>query len=157
MESASSVAATFCLIVLIHSTLVNSFRELPTAYDVLEDYSFPVGLLPDGVVKGYDLNPITGEFTAYLNDTCRLIEGGFQVKYDPKITGFIANSKLSGVKGVSVLVLRKWRSIGEILRHGIHVHFFAGVAAEKFHIRDFDESPLCVWYDLPDELLEQQK
>ena len=80
------------------------------------------------------------------------------MKYDPKITGFISNSKLSGVKGVSVLFFRKWRNIGEILRHDNHVHFFSSVAAEKFHIRDFDDSPLCVWYELQDEyLLEEQK
>ena len=78
------------------------------------------------------------------------------MQYESKITGFISNSNLSGLKGVSVLFFNKWRKIGQILRHGNHVHFFSGVAAEKFHIRDFDESPLCVWHEPEADLLDQQ-
>ncbi|RVW60375.1 hypothetical protein CK203_089872 [Vitis vinifera] len=79
-----SLAATLSLI-LIHLTLVNSFTEIPTAYEVLEDYNFPVGLLPEEVVTGYKLNHRTGEFSAYLNDSCSVYEGGYRLKYEPTI------------------------------------------------------------------------
>lgn len=147
MESAAaqrfltSVTATIFLL-LLHSTVVNS-HEIPTAYEVLEDYNFPVGLLPDGVVTGYELNPFTGEFTAYLSGNCSLFEGGYQVKYEPVIRGLITQGKLSKLEGVSVVFFRKWRNIVQIIRHGNHVYFSVGMASERFHVKDFEESPQC--------------
>ncbi|KAL6324165.1 hypothetical protein AAG906_006436 [Vitis piasezkii] len=125
-----SLAATLSLI-LIHLTLVNSFTEIPTAYEVLEDYNFP-------------LNHRTGEFSAYLNDSCSVYEGGYRLKYEPTIKGYISNGKISSLEGVSVMFFHKWRKIVEILRRDNHIHFSAGVARDRFHIKDFEESPQCV-------------
>nr|CAN77270.1 hypothetical protein VITISV_022054 [Vitis vinifera] len=138
-----SLAATLSLI-LIHLTLVNSFTEIPTAYEVLEDYNFPVGLLPEEVVTGYKLNHRTGEFSAYLNDSCSVYEGGYRLKYEPTIKGYISNGKISSLEGVSVMFFHKWRKIVEILRRDNHIHFSAGVARDRFHIKDFEECPQCV-------------
>lgn len=41
----------------------------PSAYEVLEDYNLPVGILPKGVTR-YELNRETGEFSAHINKTC---------------------------------------------------------------------------------------
>ncbi|RVW60376.1 hypothetical protein CK203_089873 [Vitis vinifera] len=115
-----SLAATLSLI-LIHLTLVNSFTEIPTAYEVLEDYNFPVGLFQKSVY-----------------------EGGYRLKYEPTIKGYISNGKISSLEGVSVMFFHKWRKIVEILRRDNHIHFSAGVARDRFHIKDFEECPQCV-------------
>ncbi|CAL0320842.1 unnamed protein product [Lupinus luteus] len=41
----------------------------PTAYELLEQYNFPGGILPKGIT-GYEIDESTGKFRAYLNGTC---------------------------------------------------------------------------------------
>ncbi|XP_010659663.1 uncharacterized protein LOC117930957 [Vitis riparia] len=108
-------AATLIYLILIHSTPASSSLENRTAYEVLEDYNFPVGLLPKGV-KGYDLN-IT--------------------------TGYISNGKLSTLEGIYVRVFFMWMQIVEILRYGDELFFSVGVLFSVFPIDYFEESPQC--------------
>ena len=136
-----SLAATLCLI-LIHSPPVTSANENPTAYEVLQDYNFPVGLLPEGVL-GYELNSTTGKFIAYLNDTCSFSEGAYQLKYLSTIKGNISNGKLDSLEGVSVKFFHVWMNIVEILRRGNDIDFSVGVGKAWFPIEYFEESPQC--------------
>ena len=136
-------AATLIYLILIHSTPASSSLENRTAYEVLEDYNFPVGLLPKGV-KGYDLNITTGKFSAYFNDTCSFsLESSYQLKYMPTIEGYISNGKLSTLEGIYVRVFFMWMQIVEILRYRDELFFSVGVLFSVFPIDYFEESPQC--------------
>ncbi|KAL6324078.1 hypothetical protein AAG906_006349 [Vitis piasezkii] len=133
-----SLAATFCLI-LIKAIPGNSS---PTAYEVLEGYNFPVGLLPKGV-SSYDLNATTGQFSAYLNDSCSFRQASYQLKYKPAIKGYISNGKLSSLEGISVKVVFMWMDIKEIIRSGDNLDFSVGVGKTGFPVDYFEDSPQC--------------
>uniref|UniRef100_A0A5B6YJK2 DUF538 domain-containing protein n=1 Tax=Davidia involucrata TaxID=16924 RepID=A0A5B6YJK2_DAVIN len=113
-----------------------------TAYEVLEEYDFPVGLLPKGVT-GYELNTTTGKFSVYLNETCSYSIDDYKLKYKSTITGVISKDKLKSLKGVSVKVLLFWLSISEVIRDDDELEFSVGVASADFSVSNFDESPQC--------------
>ncbi|KAK9282299.1 hypothetical protein L1049_005213 [Liquidambar formosana] len=92
--------------------------DKPSAYDVLQEYDFPVGLLPKGIV-GYELDKTTGHFSAYLDGTCSFtLENSYPLKYQSTITGVISKDRFSNLKGVSVKVLFPWLNIVEVVRDG---------------------------------------
>ena len=136
-----SLAATLYLI-LIHSNPAYSDDEHPTPYDVLQNYYFPVGLLPEGVI-GYELNNRTGKFTVYLNDICSFSEGLYKLKYETTVKGYISKGKLSSLEGVSVKFFHVWMNIVEILRRGNDIEFSVGVGKAEFPIEYFVKSPQC--------------
>ena len=137
-----SLAATLCLI-LIHSTPASSSNDSPTVYEVLQDYNFPVGLLPKGVI-GYDLNTSTGKFSASFNGSCSFsLEGSYQLKYKSTIKGNISKGKLSSLEGVSVKLFFIWVDIVEVRRSGDDIDFSVGIASAGFSIDNFEECPQC--------------
>ncbi|KAM5564076.1 uncharacterized protein ABKV19_018605 [Rosa sericea] len=86
----------------------------PSAYEVLQQYGFPIGILPIGVT-GYELNTETGQFSAYLNGTCSFsVEDSYQLEYKSTITGVLSKDRLKDLKGVSVKLLFFWLSIVEV-------------------------------------------
>lgn len=137
-----SLAIALCLI-LICSPPTSSFHEPPTAYEVLQGYDFPVGILPIGVT-GYDLDSPTGKFSAYFNGSCSFhLEGSYQLKYKSTIKGNISKGKLSGLQGVSVKLFFMWVDIGEVRRSGDSLDFSVGIASAGFPIENFEECPQC--------------
>ncbi|GAB2287304.1 hypothetical protein Dimus_021685 [Dionaea muscipula] len=115
----------------------------PSAYEVLQSYSFPVGLLPKGIV-GYDLDESTGKFAAYMNETCKFsLEGSYQLEYRSTIRGYISNGKLSNLEGVKVKILFLWVAIVEVRRSPDGLEFSVGIASAEFPIDNFYESPQC--------------
>ncbi|KAG4928609.1 hypothetical protein JHK85_055095 [Glycine max] len=92
-----------------------------SAYDVLEKYDLPVGLLPKGA---------TG------------IES-YELKYKSTIKGVISKGKLSKLKGVSVKIEVLWLKIVELTRDGDDLQFSVGVASAGFSVDSFSESPQC--------------
>ncbi|CAF1923534.1 unnamed protein product [Brassica oleracea] len=111
-----------------------------TAYDVVQKYKLPRGILPEGVID-YDLNPKTGFFKVYLNNTCRFPIEVYKVKYQPIVSGFIKNGRVSRLKGVSVKVLYFWLSIGEVTSDGQELELSVGAASEEFSAHQFARSP----------------
>lgn len=131
----------FSLFFLIGSSSSNEDR--PSAYEALQQYNFPVGLLPQGAI-GYDLNPSTGKFAAYLNDTCDFsLTNLYDLRYKNTISGVISKDHLKKLRGVSVKVLEIWLNIAEVRRHGDHLQFIVGIASAKFPVSSFEESPQC--------------
>ncbi|MBA0688934.1 hypothetical protein Goari_006690 [Gossypium aridum] len=117
--------------------------DSPSAYDVLQGYNFPVGLLPKGVIK-YDLDESTGRFHAYLNDTCSFsLEGSYQLKYKSTISGIISNNRLKDLSGISVKVFFVWLNIVEVIRDDEELEFSVGIASASFPIDNFYECPQC--------------
>ncbi|GAV66968.1 DUF538 domain-containing protein [Cephalotus follicularis] len=139
-----SLAPIFALI----STLLilqshPSTSSPPTAYEILESYDFPVGLLPKGVVN-YDIDRTTGKFNAYLNGSCSFsLEGSYQLRYKPVISGYISNDRLTSLSGISVKVLFLWLNIVEVTRNGDQIGFSVGIASANFPIDNFYECPQC--------------
>ncbi|XP_008784759.2 uncharacterized protein At5g01610-like [Phoenix dactylifera] len=115
----------------------------PSAYEVLESYNFPIGLLPKGC-SGYDLDPDTGDFSAYFNNTCSFsLEGSYQLRYQPTISGHISAGRLSDLRGVSVKILLFWINIIEVSLHNDELEFSVGIASADFPIDNFFECPQC--------------
>ncbi|KAG8389504.1 hypothetical protein BUALT_Bualt02G0236300 [Buddleja alternifolia] len=115
----------------------------PTAYDLLQSYDFPVGILPKGITH-YDLDPSTGKFNAYLNGSCSFsLEGSYQLKYKSRISGYIYKDRMTNLSGVSVKVLFLWLNIVEVTRNGEKLEFSVGIASADFGIDNFFISPQC--------------
>ncbi|KAF3436468.1 hypothetical protein FNV43_RR23560 [Rhamnella rubrinervis] len=114
-----------------------------SAYEVLEEYDFPVGLLPKGATD-YTINRDTGEFTAHLNQTCKFhLENSYEVEYKSTITGVISKGKLKNLNGVKVKVLILWLTVVEVDRVGDELQFSVGIASANYPIDNFEESPQC--------------
>ncbi|KAI3414361.1 uncharacterized protein J3R85_016356 [Psidium guajava] len=116
-----------------------------SAYEVLQGYNFPEGILPKGVT-GYDLDRSTGRFRAYLGGggSCSFsIQGSYQLRYKSTISGYISRNKLTSLSGVSVKVLFLWLNIVEVERVGDELEFSVGLASASFTIDNFFESPQC--------------
>lgn len=139
--SSIGLLSLFSLFFLIGSSSSN--EEHPSPYEALQQFNFPVGLLPQGAI-GYDLNPSTGKFTAYLNDTCNFsLTNLYDLRYKNTISGVISKDHLKQLKGVSVRLLEIWLNIAEVRRHGDRLQFFVGIASAKFPVSSFEESPQC--------------
>ncbi|XP_076938787.1 uncharacterized protein At5g01610-like [Bidens hawaiensis] len=73
----------------------------PSAYQVLQSYNLPVGLLPNGA-SGYTLDPRSGRFSVNLSSTCEFHVRGYKIQYRPPITGVISQNNLGEIDGVKV-------------------------------------------------------
>ncbi|VVA25247.1 PREDICTED: At5g01610 [Prunus dulcis] len=144
----SSLAAILALFVILSpfatsSTAAAGNDDSRSAYDIIQDFDFPMGLLPKGVT-GYELDRSNGQFRAYLNGSCSFaLEGSYQLKYKSTISGSISKNKLSGLTGVSVKVLFLWLNIVEVTRSGDNLEFSVGIASAAFPIDNFYECPQC--------------
>ncbi|CAK7348327.1 unnamed protein product [Dovyalis caffra] len=117
--------------------------NLPTPYEVLAGYNFPIGVLPKGAT-GYELDKTTGKFRVYLNGSCSFsLEGSYQLKYKSTVSGYISENKLTDLSGVSVKVLFFWLNIVEVVRKGDELEFSVGLASADFPIDNFYECPQC--------------
>ncbi|KAI3864591.1 hypothetical protein MKX03_017048 [Papaver bracteatum] len=123
--SSASQTLLLCMIllcltssVIIPSTAVNLEDDIKqSAYEVIQGYGFPVGLLPVGV-KAYVLDKNSGKFVVRLGEgACSFPIFGYEIKYEPTFTGIISNGKLTNLNGISVKVLSfYWVSIIEVLK-----------------------------------------
>ncbi|KAK7344421.1 hypothetical protein VNO77_13992 [Canavalia gladiata] len=118
-------------------------HKILSAYDVLQQYDFPVGLLPKGVI-GYTLDSSSGKFEAYLNDTCTFPVESYELKYKSTITGVIRKDKISNLEGIKVKVMFLWLNIVTATRNEDELEFSVGIAAANFPVSNFYESATCV-------------
>lgn len=136
-----TTALILCLLVL--SAVVGGGSAFLTAYEAIQYYDFPIGILPKGVTH-YDLDPSSGKFNAYLNGSCSFsLEGSYQLKYKSRISGNIYKDKLTNLSGVSVKVLFLWLNIVEVRRNGDNLEFSVGIASAEFGIDNFFVCPQC--------------
>ncbi|XP_028781926.1 uncharacterized protein At5g01610-like [Neltuma alba] len=113
-----------------------------SAYQVLQQYNFPVGLLPKGVL-GYELDRSTGRFKAFLNGSCGFKIESYDLKYSATITGTISQGRLSNLQGVKVKILILWVNIVSVTRTDDELEFSVGIASADFAVNNFYESPSC--------------
>ncbi|WOG83808.1 hypothetical protein DCAR_0102986 [Daucus carota subsp. sativus] len=114
----------------------------PTVYEVLQQYNFPVGMLPVGITN-YELDRSTGKFKVYLEKTCEFFVQDYRLRYKSTISGTISDRKLKNLSGISVKILFLWLNIGEVSREGDDLEFSVGVLSAGFYIDNFVESPQC--------------
>ena len=133
-----------CFILIFFSTPSSASSENTTltAYDVLQQYNFPIGLLPSGVV-GYELDSSTAKFKAYLDGTCKFKIESYELKYKSTITGVITENKISSLKGIEVKVLILWLNIVSVTRDEDELQFSVGIASADFAVSNFYECPNC--------------
>jgi hypothetical protein len=115
----------------------------PTAYEMLERYDFPRGILPEGVQR-YELRP-DGSFEVFLSGrSCEFRVGDrYLLRYDRRITGTAREGSIRALQGVSVKVLFVWLGITEVDRSGDLLSFLVGPLAASFPSRNFADSPRC--------------
>jgi hypothetical protein len=116
----------------------------PTAYEMLERYEFPRGILPEGVQR-YVLRP-DGSFEVFFSgsDGCEFRVGDrYQLRYDRRIAGIARAGSIRDLRGVSVKVLFVWLGINEVDRAGDQLSFRVGPLAASFPLAKFSVSPRC--------------
>lgn len=137
------LSAILIILILIDPTPALSSTDSRTAYEALEDYNFPIGLLPQGV-SSYDLNSNTSKFSVYFNDTCSFpLESSYHLKYNPIVTGYISNGKLTSLEGIYAGLFSLWKEIVEIDRNGDDLVFTVGLWSSVFPMDYFNQSPQC--------------
>ena len=114
-----------------------------TAYELLEAYGFPSGLLPE-TVTSYDLDEDDGSFSLSWESSCPVnIPSAYPVKYSASITGTLEPGSLSGLSGVNVKVFFIWWPISSITVSGSNLVFSVGPASASYDISNFSENPVC--------------
>ncbi|XP_041020192.1 uncharacterized protein At5g01610-like [Juglans microcarpa x Juglans regia] len=144
MKPMSPITTILCLILLFLLSFAtpSPSHDSITAYEVLEEYDFPVGILPKGVL-GYELDSSTGKFSVYLNGSCTFSIDSYELKYKSTVTGVIAKDKISSLSGIKVKVLFLWLSIVSVTREDDELAFSVGIASADFPVSNFTESPTC--------------
>lgn len=138
----SSIRFLWFLTLSLTASCALSETNKLSAYDLLMEYGFPMGLLPKGAI-GYSLNRETGEFAVYFDGSCSFTIEGYTLKYKSTITGVITNNKLYNLKGVSVKIVVLWLNIVEVRRRGNDIEFSVGIASANFGAENFLECPQC--------------
>ncbi|XVF80600.1 hypothetical protein PTKIN_Ptkin15bG0086800 [Pterospermum kingtungense] len=144
-SSAMALRRVIVLILITLSVLATSLASADdklSAYQVVQQYDFPPGILPQGVV-GYELNRGTGEFSAYLNGNCKFDIESYPLSYKSTIQGVISPGRITNLKGVSVKVLFFWLNIVQVIHDGNKMEFSVGIASANFPIDNFFDSPQC--------------
>uniref|UniRef100_A0ACD5Y1G2 Uncharacterized protein n=1 Tax=Avena sativa TaxID=4498 RepID=A0ACD5Y1G2_AVESA len=139
--------ANLCLLitamaaVLLTATSANNPRTMHTAYNMVQKYGFPPGIIPEGV-QTYELRQ-DGSFEVRLSNECSPHVGGFKIRYSSRIAGNIQNGSISGLEGVKVKIAIPWISIRKVSRDGDELRVRAGRITRSFPVGDFSTSPHC--------------
>ncbi|KAF5731434.1 hypothetical protein HS088_TW18G00111 [Tripterygium wilfordii] len=141
--SFTGIVSLFLLLSHFSTSSTTAVSDDLTAYEILQDYDLPSGILPKGAT-GYQVDRNTGRFHAYLSGSCSFsLEGSYELSYKSTISGYISKGRLTQISGVSVKVLFFWLNIVEVVRSGDEMEFSVGIASANFPIDNFYESPQC--------------
>ncbi|KAJ1685957.1 hypothetical protein LUZ63_017347 [Rhynchospora breviuscula] len=137
---------TFLILSLFLSnsqTIAESLSSEPSAYDMLEKYNFPRGILPEGVTD-YLLQS-DGYFEVYFKSDCEFkVAKKYLARYDQKISGYIDTGTLKNLNGISVKVLFIWIGVSEVDRASeTEINFYLGPILASFGVSSFEDSPKC--------------
>ncbi|XP_010239202.1 uncharacterized protein LOC104585015 [Brachypodium distachyon] len=136
------LAAGFVVVASSATPPTTSNSTAPTAYEMLGNYGFPPGILPQGV-QSYVLNA-DGSFSVSLPSDCEIDVDGFKLRYKSSIHGNIKSMLINGLGGVSVnLAIFQSLGINGVERSGDKLKFEAGVVSKSFAVDIFAVSPRC--------------
>ncbi|KAK3135531.1 hypothetical protein QOZ80_5BG0420050 [Eleusine coracana subsp. coracana] len=116
----------------------------PSAYEMLEGFGFPRGILPVGVT-GYKYRPSDGAFEVYFGRDCEFeVDGGYRLTYRRTISGNVEGGSIRNLGGVSVrMFLFNWGIDRVIMEDPDHLMFYVGPLSQAFPADGFEESPEC--------------
>ncbi|EAY82554.1 hypothetical protein OsI_37775 [Oryza sativa Indica Group] len=142
----AAAAAVVLVVAATPAAASGNGTSTPTAYEMLERYDFPRGILPVGV-EGYELRE-DGSFEVYFPRDCEfMLARTWLVRYGARIAGAAASGRLTSLQGVYVKVLFVWLPVGEVDRSGDTLSFYIGPVSTSFPLSDFAHSPHCRGYD----------
>ena len=112
----------------------------PSAYEMLEGFGFPRGILPEGVT-GYTYRPSDGAFEVFMGGDCEFdVDGG----YRRRIYGNVEGGSIRNLGGVSVrMFLLNWGIDRVVMEDAGHLMFYVGPLSQAFPTDNFEESPQC--------------
>ncbi|KAG8085636.1 hypothetical protein GUJ93_ZPchr0010g7685 [Zizania palustris] len=116
----------------------------PSAYEMLERFGFPRGILPEGVT-GYTLRPSDGAFEVFLEKDCEFeVGGGYRLTYRRRIAGKVAGGSIGNLQGVTVRIfMMNWGIDRVVMADAGHLMFYVGPLSQAFPAENFEESPQC--------------
>ncbi|XBJ18121.1 uncharacterized protein LOC119307362 [Triticum dicoccoides] len=116
----------------------------PSAYEMLEKFGFPKGILPVGVT-GYTLRRSDGAFQVFMDKDCEFeVDGGYKLTYKQTISGRVAGGSLWDLRGVSVKIFFvNWGIDQVLMADADHLMFYVGPLSQAFTSDNFEESPQC--------------
>ena len=116
----------------------------PSAYEMLEGFGFPRGILPEGVT-GYTYRPSDGAFEVFMGGDCEFdVDGGYRLTYRRRIYGNVEGGSIRNLGGVSVrMFLLNWGIDRVVMEDAGHLMFYVGPLSQAFPADNFEESPQC--------------
>jgi hypothetical protein len=119
--------------------------EEPSAYEMLERFGFPRGILPEGVT-GYTLRRSDGAFQVFMDGgDCEFeVDGGYRLTYQRTISGTVSGGSIRDLRGVSVKIFFvNWGIDQVLMADAAHLVFHVGPLSQAFPADNFEESPQC--------------
>ncbi|XP_010930507.1 uncharacterized protein At5g01610 [Elaeis guineensis] len=142
VPTARTLQGLLLLLFLSLAFAETNLSDDPTAYELLERFNFPKGILPQGV-QSYLLSE-DGTFDVYLSGDCEFkVTSSYLLRYKRKITGTVKSGTLDDLNGVSVRVLFLWFGINKVVRSGDELHFYVGPLSASFPSSNFEDCPRC--------------
>lgn len=117
----------------------------PSAYEMLEGFGFPRGILPEGVT-GYTYRPSDGAFEVFMaGGDCEFeVDGGYRLTYRRRIYGNVEGGSIRNLGGVSVrMFLFNWGIDRVVMEDADHLMFYVGPLSQAFPADNFVQSPQC--------------
>ncbi|KAM0854131.1 hypothetical protein ACQ4PT_050592 [Festuca glaucescens] len=115
----------------------------PSAYEMLERFGFPRGILPVGVT-GYTLRRSDGAFQVFMDRDCEFeVDGGYKLTYQRTISGTVAGGSIRDLRGVSVRIFFNWGIDQVLMADADHLMFYVGPLSQAFSADNYEESPQC--------------
>ena len=130
------------LILFFHGDL-ESITASPDIHDLLPQYGFPKGLLPNNVLS-YTLSS-DASFLLHLDAPCYVYWEDQLVYYDTLIKGTLTYGSVSQVSGIQGQKLFLWLPVTGIKLHqdsGM-LQFFVGPFSQTLPATDFQDIPGC--------------
>ncbi|XP_010032896.2 uncharacterized protein LOC104422305 [Eucalyptus grandis] len=148
MASVSTVVLAVVLLAAAASASAARLGALRTGggdgdvHDLLPQYGFPRGILPDNVAS-YSLSD-DGAFEIRLRAPC-YVQFDQLVYYDRKISGKLSYGSVSGVSGIQAKKLFVWLPVTSIKSDSGSgmIEFYVGALSEKLPADQFQAIPAC--------------
>ncbi|KAJ0714095.1 hypothetical protein HanPI659440_Chr13g0485741 [Helianthus annuus] len=138
------ISSQMSLLIVALLALTASTSAIPTIYDLVNQFGFPSGILPDSV-ESYSTTPSDGgayTFAVYLKKPC-YFKYDYLVHFESEITGKISNGQITELKGLKAQSLWFWLSIDQIKVDGSSLQFTLGLLTVKSDISFFQAIPTC--------------
>lgn len=117
----------------------------PSAYEMLEGFGFPRGILPEGVT-GYTYRASDGAFEVFMDGgDCEFeVDGGYRLTYRRRVHGNVAGGSIRNLGGVSVrMFLFDWSIDRVAVEDAARLVFYVGPLSQEFPADNFGQSPRC--------------